>query len=258
MSEIMHVTRQQSTLTLSFHWDVPEAEGRLVPALVDTGIAQLKLAERDDTVRCIIIAGNALNFCRGRDPSSLSKKMANKSLDHDIKQFCDWIEVICNFPKPIIAAVEGGAHDAGFALALACDYIIASNSAQFSTSQMRLGLPPDGGISWMLSRQLPRQLVAELLFEGKPILAARLHQLGLVNQVVETGMALSSASAYAQKLAELPPLALERVKSLINDAPINSLAQQFDAERHAVLECLHHHEAQEGIHAYLTHNKPRF
>ncbi len=254
----MHVTRQQTTLTLSMHGAAPDSEARLAPSLVQTGITQLKLAERDDTVRCIIITGTASNFCVGRDPRGLSAKMHKSALDQEIKQFNDWIEVIVNFPKPIIAAIEGCAYDAGFALALACDYIIASQHAQFSTSQMKLGLPPDGGISWMLSRQMPRQLVSEILFEGKPVLASRLHQLGLINQLVEPGQALPSARAYAQKLADLPPLALERVKSLINDAPSNTLNQHFEAERHATLECLHHHEAQTGIDAFISHSKPKF
>lgn len=258
MSAMMHVKRQNSTLILTLSWPSPDSTGMLETALVESGIEQLKLAERDDTVRCVIIEGSALYFCRGHNLSNLLNEKMQSHVERELKQFQNWIETISTYPKPVIAAVEGGAQDAGFALALACDYIIASQSAQFSTPQMKYGLPPEGGISWQLCRQLPRQLVSELLLEGKPILAARLQQFGMLNQVVEVGKVLSTALRYAQKLAELPPFAMERVKNLINEAPSNTLCQQLEAEQHMFLECLHHHEAQTGISAYATQSKPRY
>lgn len=258
MSAMMLVKRENSTLILTLSWTSPDDAGLLETSLVESGVEQLTLAERDDSIRNVIIEGSPQHFCRGHKLANLLDETKQAQIERDIKLFQSWVETINNYPKPVIAAVEGGAHDAGFSLALACDYVIASQSAQFSTSQIRYGLPPDGGISWHLSHQLPRQLVSELLLEGKPILAARLQQFGMLNQVVEVGKVLSTALRYARKLAELPPFAIERVKNLISEAPSNTLHQQLLAEQHMFLECLHHHEAQTGIIAYTTQSKPRF
>ncbi len=89
--------------------------------------------------------------------------------------------------KPVIAAVDGAAAGAGFSLALACDLIVAAEDAKFVMSYARVGLTPDGGGSWFLAQALPRQLATEVLIEGKPIGATRLHELGVVNKLAKPG-----------------------------------------------------------------------
>ncbi|HCN88563.1 MAG TPA: enoyl-CoA hydratase, partial [Oxalobacteraceae bacterium] len=112
--------------------------------------------------------------------------------------------------------------------------------------------------SWFLARALPRQLATEILIEGKPILAPRLHDLGLVNRVVADGSALDAALAWADALAGLSPNAVERIKSLIGDAQGNSLNRHFQAEKQNFVESLHHRDAQEGISAFLEKRKPHY
>jgi len=91
--------------------------------------------------------------------------------------------------------VEGAAAGAGFSLALACDLIVAGNTAKFVMAYVKVGLTPDGGGSWFLARALPRQLATEIILEGKPVLASRLHDFGLVNRLVPDGTALDAALA---------------------------------------------------------------
>lgn len=257
MSAIMLASHQNSSLLLTMV--NPAGHQTLSPDMVKNGLACIANAERDESIRSIIICGSGNDFCRGRDRHALVPQSGQlRNPEHELTQINLWIEAIRNCSKPVIAAVEGMAQDAGFALALACDFIIAANSAQFSCSLVKLGLSPDGGISWLLTRALPRQLVSELLFEGKPILAARLHQLGLVKQVVVDGSTQDAALRFAARLADLPPMALERIKNLIQEASVNSFSQHLEAEQHAFLEGLHHHEAEEGITAFLEQRKPRF
>jgi enoyl-CoA hydratase/carnithine racemase len=169
-----------------------------------------------------------------------------------------WIEAIRDCPKPVIAAVEGAAAGAGFSLALACDMIVAGASAKFVMAYVKVGLTPDGGGSWFLAQALPRQLVSEVLIEGKPVLSPRLHELGVVNKVVADGSALDTALAWCDDLVALSPNAVERIKSLVRDAQGNSLAQHFEAEKHNFVESLHHRDALEGISAFLEKRKPHY
>ncbi|WP_338849178.1 enoyl-CoA hydratase-related protein [Massilia sp. W12] len=254
MSAIMISTRNESTLILTLAEREP---AQLSASVMENALQCLRNAERDESIRAVILCGNGGDFCRGRALPQQSAECAGQS-GHDMELLAQWVRALREYPKPVVAAVEGVALDGGFALALACDFIIAAQSAQFAVTQLKLGLTPDGGLTWLLMRQMPRQLATELLMESKPMLAARMHQLGVVKQIVEDGKAQSTALRFCQKLAELPPFAVERLKELVNEAHDNTLEQQFAAEQHAHLSCLHHHEAEEGLAARIEKRKPRF
>jgi enoyl-CoA hydratase/carnithine racemase len=169
-----------------------------------------------------------------------------------------WISAVRSSPKPVIAAVEGAAAGAGFSLALACDLLVAADNAKFVMSYVRVGLTPDGGGSWFLARALPRALATEIILEGKPVLAPRLAELGVVNRVVKAGAALDTALAWASELALLSPNALTRIKSLIDDAPMQPLATHLISERDHFVASLHHRDGLEGINAFLEKREPHY
>jgi len=167
-----------------------------------------------------------------------------------------WIEAIRDCPKPVIAAVEGGAAGAGFSLALACDLIVAGASAKFLMAYVKAGLTPDAGASWFLTHALPRQLATEMLIEGKPVAASRLLELGIVNKVVPDGTVMDAALSWADELAQLSPNAVERIKSLVREAEGNALSRQLESEKLNFVESLYHEDALEGISAFLQKRKP--
>jgi enoyl-CoA hydratase/carnithine racemase len=136
--------------------------------------------------------------------------------------------------------------------------IVAGASAKFVMAYVNVGLTPDGGGSWFLAQALPRQLAAEILIAGKPVLASRLHELGLVNRLVADGAVLDAALDWADELATLSPNAIERIKALTHEAQSNTLAQHFEAEKRHFVESLHHRDAQEGISAFLEKRKPHY
>lgn len=258
MSAELQASRRDATLILTL--SNPGAKNALHPDMYAAAIETLSTAERDDSIRAVILTGADNFFCAG---GNLNRLLENRSKDQSeqadaIDHLHGWIEALRDCPKPVIAAVEGAAAGAGFSLALACDMIVAGASAKFVMAYVKVGLTPDGGASWFLSRALPRQLATEILIEGKPILAPRLHELGLINRVVADGRALDVAVAWADELAELSPNAVERIKSLIGEAQGNSLGQHFEAEKQNFVESLHHREAQEGISAFLEKRKPRY
>lgn len=258
MSAELQASRRDATLILTL--SNPGAKNALHPDMCAAAIEALSTAERDDSIHAVVLTGADNFFCSG---GNLSRLLENRGKDKSIEaetidQLHGWIEAIRDCPKPVIAAVEGAAADAGFSLALACDMIVAGASAKFMMACVRAGLTPGGGGSWFLTRALPRQLANEILFEGKPVAAPRLHELGLVNRVVADGAALDIALAWADGLTELSSNAVERIKSLTHEAQGNSLAQHFEAEKRNFIESLHHRDAQEGISAFLEKRKPRY
>lgn len=258
MSAELQASRRDATLILAL--SNPGARNALHPDMYAAAIESLSTAERDDSIRAVILTGADNFFCAGGNLNRLLENRAqDKSVQADsIDRLNGWIDALRACPKPVIAAVEGAAAGAGFSLALACDMIVAGNSAKFVMAYVKVGLTPDGGGSWFLTRGLPRQLATEILIEGKPILAPRLQALGLVNRVVPDGSALEAALAWADELAELSPHAMERIKSLVTDAENNSLAQHFEAEKRSFVESLHHRDGQEGINAFLEKRKPHY
>jgi enoyl-CoA hydratase/carnithine racemase len=122
----------------------------------------------------------------------------------------------------------------------------------------RVALSPDGGGSWALTRALPRTLVARLLMLGERIPAAKLHALGLVNELAPTGAAFAAALQLAEQLNQLAPNVLASVKELINEAQTNTLSEQLNSERHHFVKNLRHRNAGEGIEAFLQKRLPHY
>jgi enoyl-CoA hydratase/carnithine racemase len=258
MTAELQASRRDATLILTL--SNPGAKNALHPDMYAAAIETLSTAERDDSIRAVVLTGADNFFSAG---GNLNRLLENRSKDQSeqadaIGNLHGWIEAMRDCPKPVIAAVEGAAAGAGFALALACDMIVAGASAQFVMAYVKVGLTPDGGASWLLAQALPRQLATEILIEGKPVLTPRLHELGVVNKMVPDGSALDAALAWADELAALSPNAVERIKALVRDAQGNSLAQHFEAEKQNFIESLHHRDAQEGMSAFLEKRKPHY
>lgn len=123
-------------------------------------------------------------------------------------------------------------------------------------SYARVGLTPDGGGSWFLAQALPRQLATEVLIEGKPIGATRLHELGVVNKLAKTGAVRDAAVAWADELGKISPNSVARIKGLISAAGAQPLADHLVAERDSFVASLHHREGLEGISAFLEKRAP--
>jgi enoyl-CoA hydratase/carnithine racemase len=258
MSAELKATRHDATLILTL--SNPGARNALHPDMYAAAIESFANAERDDSVRVIVLTGADGIFCAG---GNLNRLLENRHRDMSdqadaIDHLHGWIEAIRHCTKPVIAAVEGAAAGAGFSLALACDLVIAGNSTKFLMSYVKVGLTPDGGASWFLSQALPRQLAGEILLEGKAVLASRLQQLGLVNRIVADGRVLDAALAWADELAMQSPNSLKRIKSLLEAAPANTLVQQCELEKINFIQSLHHRDSQEGISAFLEKRKPHY
>ncbi len=238
----------------------PQHRNALGPELYVEGVEALNLAESSHELGSVVITGEGSLFSAG---GNLQRLRTNRLQDPAVQaQSLDalhaWIETIRAFPKPVIAAVEGAAAGAGFSLALACDLIVAARDAVFTMAYSKLALSPDGGGSWNLARALPRQLVTELLMCGERIGAPRLAELGVVNRLSEPSLALSDALTLAEQLNRGASNALASIKTLVNDASQNGLAEQLALERAHFVRNLHHPNAGRGIEAFLAKQPPQF
>lgn len=258
MSAQLKRSSQGQTLVLTL--SNPAQRNALGPEIYTEGIEALSLAESSGDIRSVILVGEGKLFSAG---GNLQRLQANRQQPasvqaHSIDALHDWIEAIRTFPKPVIAAVEGAAAGAGFALALACDFIVAAEDAVFVMAYSNIALSPDGGASWSLARALPRQLASELLMGAERVPAQRLHALGLVNRVSAPGMALTQALALAEQLNQRAPNALASIKTLLNDAAQSTLTEQLARERDHFVRNLHHANAGIGMAAFLNKTPPGF
>ena len=238
----------------------PSLRNALDPAMYAAGIEALNGAESSSEIRSVVIVGEGAWFCAG---GSLQRLQANRQQSpsvqaESIEGLHNWIDSIRTFPKPVIAAVEGAAAGAGFSLALACDLIVAARDAVFAASYSNVALSPDGGLSWHLAQALPRQLASEWLMGGERIAASRLHALGLVNELADSGQALTMALQLAERLGARAPNALASIKELLAEAPGATLPTQLAHEREHFVRNLHHPNAGVGIEAFLTKQTPRY
>ena len=238
----------------------PEHRNALGPEMYAAGVEALNAAESNPDVRCVVITGEGDVFCAG---GNLQRLQANRQKPPEVQAqsveaLHTWIEAVRTFPKPVIAAVEGPAAGAGFSLALACDLIVAARNAVFVMAYSGVGLSPDAGGSWSLTRALPRQLVTELLMLGERIGAQRLHELGVVGRLCDAGQALGSALDWAARLGARAPNVLTSIKELINEAGANDLPTHLALEREHFVKNLHHANCGIGIAAFLNKQTPRY
>lgn len=238
----------------------PEARNAMGPDIYAAGVEAMNAADSNPEVRSVVITGEGSNFCAG---GNLQRLLANRQQPpqvqaDSIEAMHSWIEAVRSFPKPVIAAVEGACAGAGFSLALASDFVVAAQDSVFVMAYVNVALSPDAGGSWSLMHVLPRATALQLMMCGDRIGAERLYQLGVINQVTESGQALEQALALADKLNAKAPNALASIKELANDAGSQSLSRQLQQERDLFVRNLHHANGGEGIQAFLDKRKPRF
>ncbi len=218
----------------------------------------LTAASADDDLRAIVLTGAGGFFCSGGNLSGLKDRAQDpiEARYETIAKLHGMIEALRSCPKPVIAAIEGGAAGAGVPLAVACDMIMAARDAYMSIAYIRIGLSPDGGTTALLGPMIPRQMLTEMLLTGDRIGVERLHGLGVVNAVCEPGEALARAQDMAARLAKAPPQAVAACKRLAGSFQDNTFKQQLNAEADGIAHALGGPEAKEGIAAFLEKRAP--
>ncbi|MBP0599657.1 enoyl-CoA hydratase/isomerase family protein [Herbaspirillum sp. LeCh32-8] len=228
MTAELKAARQDATLTITL--SNPGSDNALDPSMLVAAIETLSAVDRDESVRAVVITGADGQFCRGLD---LPKDMPSRLLA--LESLHSLIDLLRSYRKPVIAAVDGIVADAGVALALACDLVVATRQAHFSLSPAQRGVWANGGVAWLLAHALPPALLAELHLDATPMPAQRLHAAGALNRLAADGRALEEAQAWAERIAAQTPAApqaVEQLKELLHGARSQSLGEHFSGEKH--------------------------
>lgn len=213
----------------------------------------------DPEVRALLLTGAGRGFCAGGDIKEMDPDSGptatKRKLDHILSTV---LVPLATLKKPTIAAVNGFAMGAGFNLALACDMILASDAAVFSQIFVRVGLVPDSGGLYFLTRVLGLNRAKELCFTGRDVAAAEAAQLGFVNRVVPAAELLDAAHEFAAELARGPAVAMSLTKTALNLSSSASLAEMMELEALAQAVAANTDEHREGLAAFAGRRKPDF
>lgn len=219
-------------------------------------------AEKDSSVRCIIITGAGRGFSAGQDLADVADRYKDDAPielgSHLREKYNPTINKIRTMEKPVVAAVNGAAAGAGASLAFACDIRIAAESASFIEAFVHVGLVPDSGSTFFLPRLVGVSKALEIAITGRKVRADEALQIGLVNRLVPDAELQAESMKLAQQLAALPPRAIGLTKRAMNRAWGVELEDQLDYEAMLQTVAGQSRDHREGVAAFLEKRKPLF
>lgn len=216
---------------------------------------------RDTGARAVLLTGAGRGFCAGqdlgdRDPSKMD---GPPDLGKTVRSFyAPLVRLIRSLDCPVICAVNGVAAGAGANLALACDMVLAAESAKFIQSFSKVGLIPDTGGSWHLPRLLGEARAKGLAFTAQPLPAKQAEDWGLIWKAIPDDQLLAEARTLADQLANGPTLGLGKTKHCIQAAATTSLSDHLELEADAMKICGESADYAEGVSSFLEKRAPNF
>lgn len=213
----------------------------------------LEELDADPALRCLIVTGNERAFGAGADIKDMADATPVEMLEKNWIAYWDRIKKVS---KPVIAAVSGYAFGGGCELAMACDLIVAAESAQFAQPEINLGVIPGAGGTQRLTRALGKSKAMEMVLTGRPLSARQAEARGLVAQVVPTEVYLDEAKKLALEIASKAPIAVRLAKESVNKAFEASLSDGLDYERKLFYFLFGTQDGHEGMKAFVEKRKP--
>lgn len=226
--------------------------------MADAFNSALQEASADENVRCVIIIGEGKAFCAGQDLQEAIdpqgpglKKIIEDGYNPSILH-------ITNMPKPVIAAVNGVAAGAGANIALACDFVIAKQSASFIQAFSKIGLIPDSGGTYFLPRLVGYQRALAQMMLGEKINADEAMQMGMIYKSVSDDNFTDAVQSLAYQLSNMPTKALALTKFALQKSMQSNLNEQLQHELNGQLEAGSTQDHREGVQAFLEKRQPQF
>ncbi len=253
MSEIVRYERHGAVAVITL--SRPDSMNSFDTALRAAVVEEFARARDDESVRVVVFTGEGRCFSAGADLKA--------GIDRDVEtilqtEYRPIQEAIASIPKPVIAAVPGSAAGIGFSMVLQCDLVLMADNAFLLSPFTTISLVPDGGLNWMLVRQLGYRRAFQLSVETERISAARCVELGLANKAVPAESLQQAALDWAQALAKRAPLSLAATKKAMRFAADNDWAASYDLEARLQGELLGSEDNQEGIDAFFEKREPDF
>ena len=219
----------------------------------------LDACEANTEVRAIVLTGNGKAFCAGQDLKEIITPELNPGFKKILEEHYNPIILrIRNIEKPIIAAVNGVAAGAGANIALACDIVIADESASFIQAFSKIGLIPDSAGTFFLPRLIGFQKASALAMLGDKVSAQEAERIGMIYKYVPSDEFQETIQKLAIKMAQMPTKALGLIKKSFNQSLANNLEQQLSVEAKYQIEAAETNDFNEGITAFIEKRKPNF
>ncbi len=236
----------------------PEVRNAIDDAMRIELIAALDEVARNSEIRALVLTGNGRGFCAGGDIKGMRERLKAPPGEVAIngwrrqQRTHHFVSTLHALPKPTVAAVNGAAAGLGCDLALACDFIIASDAASLAMSYIHRGLIPDGGGMYFLPRRVGLVKAKELIFTGRKVEPKEALALGMIDRVTSADALLPDAVAWARELSHGSPASLSLVKSIINDTFELTADQVFAMGSQAQAICYTTKEHQDSVAAFLA------
>jgi enoyl-CoA hydratase len=236
--------------------DRPEALNALSEELMDELVAALETLDDEPDIRCIVLTGNDKAFAAGADiKQSFVDATPASMLEQDLTT--RW-ERVSRIRKPIIAAVSGYCLGGGCELAMTCDIIVASETAQFGQPEVNLGIIPGAGGTQRLTRAVGKYRAMDIILTGRRVKADEAKAIGLAAQVYPAATWLEDAKTLARTIAEKPPIAVRLATEAIDLAWNSTLDAGLEFERKAFYLLFSTEDKKEGVDAFMTKRKAVF
>jgi 2-(1,2-epoxy-1,2-dihydrophenyl)acetyl-CoA isomerase len=220
--------------------------------------AALDKAASDSSIRAVYITGRGKAFCAGQDLAEILDK-TGPGIEGIVREHYNPIIIkIRELAKPVICAVNGVAAGAGANIALACDVVIACQSASFIQAFSKIGLVPDNAGSYFLPRLIGFGKASALMMLGDKVSAVDAEKMGMIYKVVEDDKLQDEAIAIAKTLGDLPTKAIGLTKQMLNQSMNNTLEQQLECEAEMQIKSALTYDYNEGINAFTEKRKPVF
>jgi 2-(1,2-epoxy-1,2-dihydrophenyl)acetyl-CoA isomerase len=213
--------------------------------------------------RAVVLTGAGRAFCAGGDLREMQRIASQNGrveafFDEPLRELNDCLTLIRRTPLPFVAAVNGAASGGGCNLALACDVVIAGESARFNQAFIKIGLTPDCGGTFVLPRLVGLRRATQLMMTGEVVNAQQALAMGMINAVVADDQLIAQAMAMAEQLAQAPTAAIGRIKELLEASATNDFEGQLELERQTQLKSGLTKDFKEGVAAFIEKRPPKF
>jgi len=253
MAELVLVEREAAVAVVLLNR--PQQLNALSDDLMDELVSALSELDRDAEIRAIVLGGNERAFAAGADIGELAQSSA---IDLYYQRRVERWDAIRGLWTPLVAAVSGFCLGGGCELALSCDLIVASETAQFGQPETGLGIIPGAGGTQRLTRAVGKALAMDVILSGRRLSAREALAAGLVARVVAKEVWLDEAKRVARDIAEKGAVATRLAKESVDRAYETTLAAGLEAERRALYLSFASEDAKEGLTAFTEKRKPEF
>ena len=253
MSDIVNYELQDAIAVITLNR--PDSMNAFTNELRVDLLGALQRANEDTSVRAVILTGVGRCFSAGADLNDTVDSPVTEILQTEYRPVQ---EAIAAMPKPVIAAVPGSAAGIGLSIAMHCDLMIMADNAFLLSPFTTISLVPDGGLNWLLVRQLGYRRAFQLSIESERISADRCVELGLANKVVPAEELQSAALEWANVISQRAPLSVAATKKVMRFAADNDWASSYDLEAKLQGDLLGSVDNREGIQAFFEKRAPKF